>query len=238
MKCTEYNYTVTSEAGLDPASNVAIWTIAPGSETEPIHVTNDRTVMDVGARRGVGELVIYDTAGERHIHTLGQGLGRVSIGAGEIYQYLNTAAEPLEIVDICSPPFSEGDELSLEPCTLQTTPSVGDYYVLWSAREPRQAHLAGTLRLLFLEHHDTSAGNAARSGVAKAHTQPIHWHAAAQRAGEQDIWPVNVRLTDNMVHIELHAQSYDALPGTPPSFRLQSSPAIYRCIDSIAESEG
>ncbi len=79
MKRTEHDYTVTPEPIVDLLSNTAIWSIAPGSSTELIHVTNDRTVMQVGSRLGEGELVVHDTRGERHIHTLRQGLGHVSL---------------------------------------------------------------------------------------------------------------------------------------------------------------
>jgi len=234
MKRTQFDYTVRPVA-LDestPNTNVVIWDVPAGSETEVLHVTGS-IAMQVAAISGEGEVVVHRSHGERHIRTLGRSLGAVTLSEGDTYQYLSTGDEPLEVLDECSPPFQDGDEISLEPASLSEEPEEGDYYLLWSQREPRQIHPTGAWRVVFFDKHDTTAYNQARAGQPKHISRPSHWHAAAQRAGERDIWPVNVQIQEGVFHMDLHAQDSRTLLGVPPSFAMPPNPTAFRRIEAV-----
>lgn len=191
MKRTHrYTVTPTLPKQLAPNSNVVTFEIQPGSQTELIHVTGN-IAMQVQGVDGEGEVVIYRPDGRRDIFDLRKGLAAVAIGRGDTYQYLHTGDrdQSFVVLDRCSPSFREGDEISLEPSQAADDLQTGDYLLLWSQREPKQARLAGAVRLAILEEHDTTASNAARAGQSKFYGEPSHWHALAQRVGEDDVWP-------------------------------------------------
>jgi|GEM_PF-3838297 len=234
MKRTDYAYTITPETldHLEPNANAVMIAIEPGSATEPVHVVSDIT-MHVRATAGEGELVVHAPDGERRIHSLRTGLGAIAIGAGDTYQYLHTGSwqEPLQILDVCSPAFVEGDEVSLLPIDPTYRPQAGDYLVLWSQREPREAHLAGAWRITVLEEHETTEYNRAHADLRGFRGDPPHWHALAQRAGEVDIWPVNLRVIEGRYELTAHRESRDARGGNPPSFAMQPNPTVFRRVD-------
>jgi len=234
MKRTDYIYTVTPETldHIGPDANAVVIEVEPGSATEPVHVVHDIT-MRVQATAGQGELVVHAPNGERRIHTLHQGVGAIAIGPGDTYQYLHTGSwqEPLQILDVCSPAFTEGDEVSLLPVDSAYRPQAGDYLVLWSQREPREAHLAGAWRVAVLEEHDTTDYNRAHADLRGFRGEPPHWHALAQRAGEVDMWPVNLRVVDGSYELTAHRPDRGASADTPPSFSMQPNPTVFRRVE-------
>lgn len=226
-----YNYIVTPTLPerLEPNSNTVMFKIQPGSETELIHATGN-IAMQVQGVEGKGEVVIYRPNGRRDIFELRAGLAVVAIDQGDTYQYLHTGEwdRPFAVLDRCSPPFREGDEVSLEPSSAADGLQPGDYLLLWSQRQPKQARLAGGLRLAILEEHDTTASNVTRAGQSKFYGQPSHWHALAQRVGEDDIWPVNVQQSGGAYRINPHRLAPNAIIGTPPSFELQPDTLVFK----------
>lgn len=217
-------YTPTS----DDSSNTVLFDVRRA--TEPVHVTADIS-MKVQAIKGEGDVVVLRPDGQEEIRQLTPDLGAVALGAGVTYWYARTDYdEPFVVRDICRPAFCEGDEVSMETLSSPTDAHEGDYLLIWNPRHVGGVATAGALRVALLALHDTTAENAARASSPKYVGVPSHYHAAVQRAGEQDIWPVNVLLRDEGVHIAPHRQAADTLNGPPPSFPVQDDYRLFRAL--------
>lgn len=211
-------------AEADSGSNTVL--IDVPHSTEVVHVAGD-IAMRVVAVRGSGEVVILKPDGQREIHDLSAGSGTVSLGQGDTYYYLATSSgERLTVRDTCAPPFQPPDEVSLpsQPDSL----AGGDYLFAWSPRHPGNKQAAGALRLAILEEHDTVAYNRAHADQPKFHGQPSHWHALAQRVGEEEIWPVNVRFAGQGLEVAPHRSTPDSLLGRPPDLSVQPDAVLFK----------
>lgn len=211
-------------------SNAVLLDIAPGGSTELEHTVRRGQKLTVRARQGVGDLVIYLASGERRIYPLSLEDAEVQIDEGSTYQYLNTgdSDEHLTVFDRSRPAWMPGDEIPVDCTASLEGLTDSTYLVVWNPRNPGGAKTAGALRLALLEEHDTTAYNQARASQAKFRGEASHWHAAAQLAGSEDIWPVKVFAASETLHISPHRRAPDAIIGPSPDFPVQPDRAIFR----------
>ncbi len=203
-------YPVTSTRDTDN-TNAVFLDIEPGGSTEFEHTVRRGQTLTVKARRGAGELVVYEPGGQRRIHDLAPGLGAVCISEGNIYKYLNTGSEDhLTVFDQSRPIWLPDDGISLEEVSSLDGLKAGDYILIWNQREPgRETDATGATRLAILEEHDTNLMNRQHANQAKHRATAPHWHALAQKVGDAGICPVNLWVGVDRIRVTPYGRAFD-----------------------------
>ncbi len=218
----------------DTTGNTVLWRVPKW--TEPISVIG-QLAMNMRVVAGGGEIVVYGINGDRRIHHISPGMGGVAIREGETYQILSASHDaPLVVRDRAEPPYRLGDEISLAVARdTEIRLHTDATYLIWNPRRPGEGETAGAWWLVLLDEHDTTDYNRARAGQAKFRGDPPHWHAAAQRVGQQNVWPVNVRKLDGRLDVVPHKQAVNAVAGNIPVFRIQEDALIFKAIQDTTD---